>query len=286
MASFNVDFVPTSHHDTYPTISETNPELSCKGKVAFITGGGRGIGRAIAKAFAIARAKGIFLIGRTASDLLSAVEEIKILSTGNPVPVHHAKADVTDKEAVVSAFKQAIEAFGHIDVLIQNAGYLDDHRSLLDSDLDDYWKTFEINVKGGLIVVQQFLKHSQPDDTIINIGSGAGHLPCLPGYSAYSSSKLAFAKVIEHVQVENPDLRIFNINPGAIATEMQAKSGDVAIVDTIRLPGSYCVWLAASKDADCLKGRFLWSNWDINELMPRADDIKKQNLLTHGLIGL
>lgn len=55
---------------------------------------------------------------------------------------------------------------------------------------------------------------------------------------------------------------------------------------SLGLPGSYCVWLAASKDADCLKGRFLWSNWDVNELMQRADDIKKQNLLTHGLIGL
>ncbi|KAH7251389.1 hypothetical protein BKA59DRAFT_491890 [Fusarium tricinctum] len=267
MASFKTDFVPTYHHDTYPSISETNPELSCKGKVVFITGGGRGIGQEIAKSFARAGAKGIFLIGRTVS-------------------VHHAKADITNTEAVTAAFKQCIEAFGHIDILVQNAGYLDDHRSLLESDLDDYWKTFEINVKGGLIVVQQFLKHSQPGDTIINIGSGAGHLPCIPRYSAYSSSKLAFAKVIEFVQLEHPDLRVFNINPGAIATDMQKKSGDIATVDSIRLPGSYCVWLAASQDADTLKGRFLWTNWDVKEVMQRADEIKEQNLLTHTLAGL
>ncbi|QGI71287.1 hypothetical protein CEK27_003616 [Fusarium fujikuroi] len=221
MATFKLDFVPTYHHDTYDAISETDPELSCEGKVVFVTGGGRGIGREIAKSFAVAGVKGIFIIGRTGTELLSAVEEIKSVSTGTPVPVHHAEADVTDRAAVASAFKQAIAAFGHIDVLIQNAGYLDAHRSLLDSDLDDYWKTFEVNVKGGLLVTQQFLKQSKPGDTIINIGSGAGHLP--PSRATLQS-----------VQLENPHLRVFSINPGAIATEMQKKSGDIATVDSIR----------------------------------------------------
>ncbi|KAI1045328.1 hypothetical protein LB505_014415 [Fusarium chuoi] len=286
MAAFKLDFVPTYHHDTYDAISETDPELSCEGKVVFVTGGGRGIGREIAKSFAVAGAKGIFIIGRTGTELLSAVEEIKSVSSGTPVPVHHAEADVTDRAAVASAFKEAIAAFGHIDILVQNAGYLDAHRSLLESDLDDYWKTFEINVKGGLLVTQQFLKQSKPGDTIINVGSGAGHLPPIPGYSAYASSKLAFAKVIESVQLENPHLRVFSINPGAIATEMQKKSGDIATVDNIRLPASYCVWLATSKEADCLKGRFLWTNWDVTELLQRKDEIEKQSLLTHGLLGL
>jgi NAD(P)-dependent dehydrogenase (short-subunit alcohol dehydrogenase family) len=302
MATFKLEFVPTYHYDTYDAISETNPDLSCEGKAVFVTGGGRGIGREVAKAFAVAGAKGIFIIGRTGKDLLSAVEEIKGLSTGAPVSILYAEADITDREAVSSAFRQAIAAFGHMDILIQNAGYLDAHRPLLDSDLGDYWKTFEINVKGGLLATQQFLKQSQPGDTIINVGSGAGHLPPIPGYSAYSASKLAFAKMIESVQLENPHLRVFNINPGAIATEMQKKSGDIAAVDNIRkfatwgvlvlgltllgLPASYCVWLAASEEADCLKGRFLWTNWDVTELLQRKDEIIEQNLLTHGLIGL
>lgn len=236
MASFKTTFVPTYHHATYPAISESNPELSCKGKVIFITGGGRGIGRAVAKSFAVAGARGIFLVGRTKSDLLDAVMEIAKLteSADDPTVVRHAEADVTDMKSVASAFKLAIEAFGHIDVLIQNAGYLDGHRSVSSSNLDDYWKTFEVNVKGGLIVIQQFLNHHiQVGDTIINIGSGAGHMPYIPGYSAYSASKLGLAKIVEYVQHENPHLRVFNINPGAIATEMQAKAGDIAASDDI-----------------------------------------------------
>jgi len=45
------------------------------------------------------------------------------------------------------------------------------------------------------------------------------------------------------------------------------------------------VWLAGSKDADSLKGRFLWTNWDVDELKGRVEEIKEQNLLIHGLNG-
>ncbi|OBS26033.1 hypothetical protein FPOA_06564 [Fusarium poae] len=286
MGYHTVNFVPTLRHATYPSIAETNPELSADGKVVFITGGGQGIGRQIAKSFLTAGAKGIFLVGRNESTLQDAVSELNNLqkSTVDKTTFHYAKADVTDVDAVASAFKQAIEVFGHIDILIQNSGYLDDHRSVSESDLDDYWKTFEVNVKGGLIVIKEFLKQSKAGDTVINISSGAGHLPHIPGYSAYSASKLAFAKIMEYVQHENPDLRVFSIQPGAVETAMQAKSG-IPAVDDISLPASYCVWLAGSKDADSLKGRFLWTNWDVDELKDRVDEIKEKNLLIHGLNG-
>ncbi|PTD07222.1 hypothetical protein FCULG_00007172 [Fusarium culmorum] len=252
MGYHTVNFVPTLRHATYPAIDETNPELSADGKVVFITGGG----------------SGIFLAGRTESTLQETVSELKSLSgsTDNKTTFHYATADVTDVDTVEVAFKQATEVFGHVDILIQNSGYLDDHRSVSDSDLDDYWKTFEVNVKGGLIVLWSWTS------------------PYLPGYSAYSGSKLAFAKIMEYVQHEHPDLRVFSIQPGAVETAMQAKSG-IPAVDDISLPASYCVWLAGSRDADNLKGRFLWTNWDVDELKDRIDEIKEKNLLIHGLNG-
>ncbi|KPA35151.1 short-chain type dehydrogenase reductase [Fusarium langsethiae] len=265
MGYHTVNFVPTLRHTTYPSIAETNPELSADGKIVFITGGGQGIGRQIAKSFLTAEAKGIFLIGRNETTLKDAVSELDNLqeSKSNKTTLHYAKTDVTDTDAVASAFRQAIEVFGHIDILIQNAGYLDDHLSVSDSDLNDYWRTFEVNVKGALEL---------------------GHLPYLPGYSAYSASKLGFAKIMEYVQHEHPDLRVFSIQPGAVETAMQSKSG-IPAVDDISLPASYCVWLAGSKDADSLKGRFLWTNWDVDELKGRVDEIKEKNLLVHGLNG-
>jgi NAD(P)-dependent dehydrogenase (short-subunit alcohol dehydrogenase family) len=233
MATPSPSFTPTYHHESYPAISERdNPLLSSAGKTVFVTGGGRGIGREVAKSFAVAKAQGVFIIGRSEEALVEACKEIKTLSQS--VDVSYAVADITDAASVSVAFDNAIRLFGPIDILIQNAGYLDGHQSIAKSDLADYWRAFEINVKGGLVVVQDFLKRSpKPGSTIINIGSGAGHISYIPGYSAYSSSKLAFAKIIEYVHHENPELRVFNINPGRVATDMQAKAGDVPVQDDI-----------------------------------------------------
>ncbi|KAJ5371985.1 hypothetical protein N7517_003991 [Penicillium concentricum] len=288
MAAWNT-FVPTIHHTTYASISETNPRLRCDGRVIFITGGGRGVGRAIAKSFAIAQAEGLFIIGRSEQDLQETLKEIAALNqvSEGKIKLAYHKADILDPEAVSAAYAAAIATFGRIDVLVQNAGYLDDHLSITKSNPDDYWRCFEVNVKGGLNVIRGFLETDpKAGATIINIGSGAGHIPYIPGYSAYSASKLSLAKIVEYVQHENPQLRVFNINPGAIATDMQAKAGDLAATDEIGLPGSFCVWLVSTEDADSFKGRFLWSNWDVDELVERADDIQSQNLLVHGLNGL
>lgn len=231
MAEFLNSFVATNHHATYPSIDETSNELSCRGKVVFITGGGRGIGQAIAKAFATAKADAIFLIGRSEEALQESAKQIGV---PGQTKVKYAVADIMDAHAVSAAMNQAIAAFSRIDVLVQNAGYLNDHRAVVDSDLEDYWRTFEINVKGGLNVIQSFLKSHPPiGATIINVGSGAGHISYIPSYSAYSASKLGFAKIVEYVQHENQHLRVFSINPGAIATDMGKKNVDLVAIDDI-----------------------------------------------------
>lgn len=234
MAHHGTSFVETIHHATYDAIDETSQALSCRGQIVFITGGGRGIGLGIAKSFATANAEGIFLVGRDEVTLISAIETITSIQNGRKCKVLYAQADITDAEAVSAAFDKAVDAFGRIDILIQNTGYLDEHRAIVDSDLDDFWRVFEVNVKGGLNVVQKFL-HAKPSEgsTIINVGSGAGHISYIPGYSAYSASKIAFAKIIEYLHHENAHLRVFNINPGAIETDMQRKAGDILAVDDI-----------------------------------------------------
>jgi NADP-dependent 3-hydroxy acid dehydrogenase YdfG len=127
------------HNDTYDAINPKRPELSQAGKTVVITGAGQGIGREIAGAFAEAGASNIHVLGRTKQTL----EETKtIVEKSNPntkVAVH--VADVVDKVAVEKAARE----IGSWDVLVANAGYIPVPNSILESDADEWWKTFEVS---------------------------------------------------------------------------------------------------------------------------------------------
>jgi NAD(P)-dependent dehydrogenase (short-subunit alcohol dehydrogenase family) len=229
MADPRPTFVSTCHHAQYPEISDTNPALSQAGKVVFITGGGKGIGKSIATSFAKAGAKAIIITGRTPASL----EEAKASLSQYGIPVETFVADVADETAIQQAFSTAHRKHGPIDVLVSNAGYLSVHVPISESPLQDYWQGFETNVKGGLVVTQAFLKVAAPDATLISISSGAAHIPYIPGYSGYSASKLAFWRIMEYFQAENPDLRVFNLQPGRIESDMSRKAGNIPTRDDI-----------------------------------------------------
>jgi len=229
-------FTPTFHNAPYPRISPSQPRLSCNGKVVVITGGGRGIGRAIATNFAIAGAN-VFIIGRNEASLRDTMVELSEQSSSSPTTTKPQfgcqAADTSDQEAVKSAIATAVERFGRIDIMVNNAGYLDAHKPISASDLEDYWRCYEVNVKAGIIVVQEFLKIAEPGATFINVSSGASHISRIHNYSAYSSSKMAFARICEYVQGENQELRVFSIQPGSIETDMAKKARDLTPCDDI-----------------------------------------------------
>lgn len=281
-------FTPTYHHDQYPAIDPTLPELDCSGKTVLVTGGGRGIGKAIALAFAKAHATGIALIGRTQSSLDETVAEIKQIDSATDVVV--CTADIVVPDQVQHAVNWVIERFGKVpDVLVNNAGGLSGVGSLTDVDLDDFWRAFELNVKGPLIVTQSYLRANQKHSpeairTVINIPSGAAHLPYAPGAAAYATSKLANAKVVEYLHHEKPEWNVFNMQPGVVATELARQAGRKA-PDSPELPAGLAVWLATQPEARILNGRFVWANWDVTELLARKDDLEKRDLLTLGLKG-
>jgi NAD(P)-dependent dehydrogenase (short-subunit alcohol dehydrogenase family) len=215
-------FTEISHRSSYPDISPSNPILSATGKVILITGGGTGIGKAIATAFSEARAAVVILIGRTEAHLKATQAELSLVTT---TKVDYFVADITDQVTVETAFSTAFHRYGKVDVLVNNAGYLSVHTSLAKSPLEDYWRGFEINVKGPIITTQAFMKIAQTGATIINVSSGSAHIPYIEEFSGYSAAKLAAVKIMEYVQYENPELRVFNINPGFIETNMARASG-------------------------------------------------------------
>lgn len=198
-------FTPTYHHEAYPAIDPTQPSLSCEGKVVLITGGGKGIGKAIATGFAKAHAKAIIILGRTQLSLTSTATELKEISGSRTEVLTHA-VDILDIASVQQAFDASVQALGQIDILVNNAGGLFGIGSVGDVDIDEFWKAFELNVKGPLIVTQAFIKaaaHSSGLRTIINISSGGAHLPYAPMAAAYGTSKLAFTKVTVSVFSDN-----------------------------------------------------------------------------------
>ncbi|KAL8700834.1 MAG: hypothetical protein Q9224_000782 [Gallowayella concinna] len=214
------------HHDTYKGIDPTKSELSAKNKRVLITGGGSAIGRAIAKAFATARAKEIAITGRTEAALFETKELIETESPG--VTVTPIVADITDQQAIEDAFL----SFGTVDILVNNAGFMPDLHPIKDSPLNEWWRGFEINVKGSFIVTQAFLKVASPSAALVNITAGLVHIQDpLPGYSSYVSSKTASAKFFQMLQQEHPELRVINVHPGVIQSAMLEKNAQMEAQD-------------------------------------------------------
>ena len=156
-----------------------------KGKVTVITGAGRGIGKAIAIAFAKAGSSVV-----CASRTLSEIEETVRLITsfgGNAIAV---KTDVTCIESVKVLTENAVICYGGIDILVINAGVNYDRELVENSNTDHWTKTVETNLFGAFYCAQAaipFLKQ-RGAGKIITIGSGLGHHGFSAG-SAYSCSK-------------------------------------------------------------------------------------------------
>lgn len=125
------------HNDTYAALNPKRPELSAKGKKIVITGGGYGIGRATAIAFAEAGAAGIAILGRKEAPLLETKEYIE---KTYKIPVSSHVADVTDEAAV----KKAAKEIGEWHVLDMNAGYFSSPAGTLEISADEWWKSFEV----------------------------------------------------------------------------------------------------------------------------------------------
>lgn len=281
-------FTKTYHHDQYPTIDPTRSALNCSKKIVLITGAGRGIGQAIAIAFAQASAKGIALLGRTRSTLEETAAKVKDVHKDTDVFI--TTADITSPPDVQSAMDDVVDHYKAVpDVLVNNAGGVMGRGVLIDVDIAEFWKCHELNTIGPLAVSQAFLRANRthtPDvpRTIINLPSGAAHLPYAPGGASYMTSKLASTKITEILHHEHPDWNIFNMQPGVVATDLARQAGRRA-PDDPRLPAGMAVWLSAAPEARELNGRFVWANWDVDELLERKEEIQKGSLLNMWLRG-
>ncbi|KAJ5797516.1 uncharacterized protein N7503_006812 [Penicillium pulvis] len=275
-------FTVKNYRDNYPAIDPTRAELAQTGKVVVITGGSRGLGRlAFAASFARAGAAVIALIGRSASGLEETEKLIKKINTSTKVL--RFALDITDQTAVEIAFKEITTQAGAPQVLINNAGNLSPLESTFDSTLDSWWECQEINIKGTYNVTKAFLKETGATParptTIITITSLAAH-GTAPGMGGYSLAKLALTKLTAYIASEHPTITSVSLDPGIVPTDMGCSVPFLApfMLDSPELVGGAAVWLS-SGDKNFLSGRYVSSNWDVEEIEKRKGEIVDEDQL-------
>jgi 3-oxoacyl-[acyl-carrier protein] reductase len=195
--------------------SSPNP---LEGKVAVITGAGRGIGRAIALAYARA---GAAVVCSARGDR-EITETAALINDAGGRALAHA-ADVADYDSVVTLFRRASGEFGGIDIVVANAGVATEQRRIEHSDPAQWRKTIDINLTGAYHTAHAAIPHlrARGAGKIIMVGSGQRNRPA-PGFSAYSCSKSGMWMLTQSLALELLDysISVNELIPGPVKTDL------------------------------------------------------------------
>ena len=190
---------------------------SLTGKVALVTGAGKGIGRAVALALA-QEGVHVGLLARTESQLKEVAKEIEALGVKTAV----VTADVANREAVEAAVAQVKAQLGPIDILINNAG-IGTFAKLIDMPPAEWEHIVQVNLMGTYYATRAVLPDMIARETgdIINIASTAGQRGAATT-SAYSASKFAILGLTESLmqEVRKQNIRVSALTPSTVATEL------------------------------------------------------------------
>lgn len=193
--------------------------IDLTGQVAMITGASRGIGSATATRLARAGAS-VVLTARS----MAAIETIAAAIRAEGGQATAIPCDVSRYTDVEAAVAHAIQTFGRLDLLVNNAGLIEPISRLADSDPAAWGQVADVNYKGVYHGLRAAIPHmiSQSGGTIVNVSSGAA-TSALEGWSHYCSSKAAALSLTRCADKECRDqgLRVIGLSPGTVATEMQ-----------------------------------------------------------------
>jgi len=216
------------------------PKVAAKklqGQVAIVTGAGRGLGEATAALLASAGAA-VVLVSRT----IEQVDAVATTINANGGRAIALAADVSDTIQVEEIVESAIDQFGRVDILINNAAVVWPIEEVLEADPDEWAYNIHVNLVGPFYLARNILPLmlAQKSGRILNIGSGAAHLP-IPGMSAYCASKAGiemFTRVLAK-EVASTKIGVNYLSPGMVDTPMQA---DIRSVDTNESVLDYSFW--------------------------------------------
>ncbi|MEU8706859.1 SDR family oxidoreductase [Streptomyces sp. NPDC048565] len=221
----------------------TSPIALCAGRVAVVTGAGRGLGRAHALAFAAEGAKvvvndlGVGLDGSGAADgpAQQVVEEIR--AVGGEAVAHNA--DIATAEGAASLVATALDSFGRLDTLVNNAGFLRD-RMLVNLEEDDWDAVMRVHLKGHFLPLKHALAHWRaeakagrtPEARVVNTSSGAGLLGSV-GQGNYAAAK---AGIVGLTLVAAAEAGRYGVQVNAIAPAARTRMTEETFAGTMAAP--------------------------------------------------
>jgi NAD(P)-dependent dehydrogenase (short-subunit alcohol dehydrogenase family) len=192
-------------------------DLRLDGKVALITGGTRGIGRAIAEAYVAAGAS-VGVLARKPAELEETRTALEAI--GGPVTTFAGSAG--DPEAIDGATRACVDELGGLDILVNNAATNPTFGPMIETELRAVDKVLEVNVKGPLLLAQAAWRvwMEEHGGTIVNVVSVGGLRPA-PFIGIYNVSKAALAHMTRQLAIElAPTVRVNAIAPGLVKTDM------------------------------------------------------------------
>jgi len=194
---------------------------SLEGKVALVTGASKGIGAAIAKAFAAHGAAVVVAYASSKSGADAVVDEI----TGQGGKAVVVAGDVSKETDAANLVRTAIDEFGRLDILVNNSGVYA-FGPIEEVSEAEFHRQFNTNVLGLLLVTKAAVKHLADGASIINIGSAASHVP-RAGSVIYTGTKAAVDAVTGVLAQElgSRKIRVNSINPGYVVTEGTHSAG-------------------------------------------------------------
>ena len=271
------------------------------GKVAIVTGAGRGIGRAIALGFATQGAR-LALAARTRTELEETAHQITEIGGESLV----IQVDVTDRTGVDEMVVQTLSRFGAIDILVNNAGIAGPIGVLQDNDIDSWMQTMQVNVIGPYLCCRAVIPAMvhQGSGKIINL-AGAGANNGWAYLSAYCTSKAAVVRLTEVLSLElaEQNIQVNALGPGSIHTSMWEELRDgAAAVDATAIhelgqrvtsgggasledTAALAVFLAGAESGE-LSGRLISAVADdFANLVPRITEVMASDTYTLRRVG-
>jgi NAD(P)-dependent dehydrogenase (short-subunit alcohol dehydrogenase family) len=192
------------------------------GRVALVTGGGRGIGAATARLLA-GQGAAVAVAARTEDEVVSVVAEIRARGD-SAIPL---VVDVADEASVASGFATARAELGPVTILVNNAGTPGVPLPVAAMEVAEWHRVFEINVTGAFLCAREALPQMTAENwgRIVNVSSAASRHP-LAGMAAYGASKAALDQLTRVLALEGEPYNIVTtgVYPGVVDTRMQEES--------------------------------------------------------------